>query len=130
MGIVIELPTVRYGGVTRSTEQPHAVERLAAWIRRGAHMRASASLGCEATLEQAPNIVPMRHRTRLDAVAAAVTNHCHKRGYPGRVVSDAIRVGLMRLREGRTTDEAIESAKTRADFAVMFGKPQPPKGAA
>lgn len=57
MGTLLFFPTERYGAVSRNTEQPHPVERLAAWIRKAAHIRASASLGCEVTLEQAPNIV-------------------------------------------------------------------------
>lgn len=116
MGTIVYFPTERFGAVTRATEQPHPIERLAAWIRKSAGIRASATLGCEATIEQAPNLVPMRHRTRSDAMAAAVAAYCHSRGYHGRIVSEAIRVGLMRIKEGKSTATAIESAKTRADF--------------
>lgn len=129
MGTLLFFPTERYGAVSRNTEQPHPVERLAAWIRKAAHIRASASLGCEVTLEQAPNIVPMRRRTKSDVMGAAVVDHCHRRGYHGQVISDAIRVGLMRLKEGRSVATAIQSAKARADFAAQFG-PVDPKGAA
>ncbi len=122
MGILY-FPTDRYGSVTRNTEQPHPVERLASWLRKAAGIRASASLGCDAALELAPNIVPMRHRTRSDAMAAAVVTYCHAKGYAGHVVSDAIRVGLMRLKEGKSAATAIESAKARADFASMFIRP-------
>jgi hypothetical protein len=75
MGTLIFFPTDRYGSVTRNTEQPHAVERLAAWLRKVAHIRASASMGCEETLEQAPNVVPLsRHYTKGEAMATAIAS--------------------------------------------------------
>lgn len=37
MGTLLFFPTERYGAVSRNTEQPHPVERLAAWIRKAAH---------------------------------------------------------------------------------------------
>lgn len=117
MGILY-FPTDRYGSVTRNTEQPHAVERLAAWLRKVAHIRASASLGCEATLEQAPNIIPLsRHYTKDEAMARSVRDYCNMRGYSRTVCKDAIRLGLLRIREGRSVASAIASAKVRADFA-------------
>lgn len=116
MGILLHFPSERFGAVTRDTEQPHALERLANWIRKSAGIRASATLGCEAAMEQAPNLVPMRHRTRSDTMASAVVAYCHMKGYHGRIVAEAIRVGLMRIKEGKSTASAIESAKVRADF--------------
>lgn len=121
MSKLVFFPTERYGAVTRTTEQPHAVERLASWLRKAAHIRASASLGCEVALELAPNIVPIRHRTKSDEMAAVVTDYCHRKGYPGHVVSECIRVGLMRIRDGKSVASAIQSAKARADFAQAFG---------
>jgi len=125
MGTLHFFPTERFAGITRHTEQPHPVERLTAWIRKAAHIRASASLGCEVSLELAPNIVPIRHRTKSDEMAAAVTDYCHRKGYPGHVVSDCIRVGLMRIKEGKSVASAIQSAKARADFAQTFGPKSP-----
>lgn len=117
MGILY-FPTDRYGSVTRNTEQPHAVERLAAWLRKVAHIRASASLGCEATLEQAPNVVPLsRHYTKGEAMARSVRDYCNMRGYSRTICKDAIRVGIMRIRDGKSVATAIASAKVRADFA-------------
>ena len=117
MGLLY-FPTDRYGSVTRDTTQPHAVERLAAWLRKVAHIRASASLGCEATLEQAPNIIPLsRHYTKDEAMARSVRDYCNMRGYSRTVCKDAIRLGLLRIREGRSVASAIASAKVRADFA-------------
>lgn len=121
MGTLVFFPTERYGAVTRATEQPHAVERLVAWLRKAAHIRASASLGCEVALELAPNIVPIRHRTKSDEMAAVVTDYCHRKGYAGHIVSDCIRVGLMRIKEGKSVASSIQSAKARADFSQMFG---------
>lgn len=127
MGTLIFFPRERFGAVTRATEQPHAVERLVSWLRKAAPIRANASLGCEDSLKLAPNIVPMsRRRTKSDEMAAAVADYCHRKGYPGNVVSDCIRVGLMRIKEGKSVASAIQSAKARADFAQTFG----PRGAA
>ncbi|MDQ5880929.1 MAG: hypothetical protein QG616_759 [Pseudomonadota bacterium] len=39
MGSLVFFPTDRFGAVTRNTEQPHPVERLAAWLRKAAHIR-------------------------------------------------------------------------------------------
>lgn len=117
MGILY-FPTDRYGSVTRNTEQPHSVERLAAWLRKVAHIRASASLGCEATLEQAPNIIPLsRHCTKGEAMARSVRDYCNMRGYSRTICKDAIRVGIMRIRDGKSVATAIASAKVSADFA-------------
>ena len=125
MGHIVHFPTERFGALTRNTEQPHPVERMAQWIRKAAHIRASASLGCDVSIELAPNIVPLRTKTKTEAMASAVAGYCHQRGYPGHVVSDAIRVGLMRIKDGKSVASAIQSAKTRADFAVMFGPDAP-----
>lgn len=76
MGSLVFFPTERFGAVTRSTEQPHLVERIAGWIRKSAHIRASASLGCETTLELAPNIVPIRRLRDLTTVEQAVQDYC------------------------------------------------------
>lgn len=73
MGMLVFFPTDRYGSVTRNTEQPHPVERLAAWLRKAAHIRASASLGCEATLEQAPKVVI----ARLEGLRLVTTRRNH-----------------------------------------------------
>lgn len=127
MGTLIMFPTERFGAVTRATEQPHAVERLVSWLRKAAPIRASAAMGCEDALELAPNILPMsRHQSKTETMASAVASYCHQRKYPGRVVSDAIRVGMMRIRDGKSVASAIQSAKARADFAQTFG----PRGAA
>ena len=125
MGVLIHFPTERFAGITRATEQPHPVERMAAWIRKAAHMRASASLGCEVTLEYAPNIVPLRSKTRSEVMANAVATYCHNRNYSGYIVGDAIRVGLMRVKEGKSLASAIQSAKARADFAATLGPKSP-----
>lgn len=121
MGILY-FPTDRYGSVTRNTEQPHPVERLAAWLRKAAHIRASASMGCEETLEQAPNIIPLsRHYTKDEAMARSVRDYCNMRGYSRTICKDAIRVGLLRIREGKSVATAIASAKVRADFSDQYG---------
>jgi hypothetical protein len=118
MGTLIFFPTDRYGSVTRNTEQPHAVERLAAWLRKVAHIRASASMGCEETLEQAPNIIPLsRHYTKDEAMARSIRDYCNMRGYSRTICKDAIRVGIMRIKDGKSVATAIASAKVRADFA-------------
>ena len=120
-GKVTEPGLYRYGSVTRNTEQPHPVERLAAWLRKAAHIRASASMGCEETLEQAPNIIPLsRHYTKGEAMARSVRDYCNMRGYSRTICKDAIRVGIMRIREGKSVATAIASAKVRADFANEY----------
>lgn len=121
MGTLHYFPTERFGAVTRATEQPHAVERLAGWLRKSAHIRASASLGCEAMLELAPNVVPLRSRSKSDVMASAVATYCHERRYQGQIVSDAIRVGIMRIKDGHSVASAISAAKTRADFSAKHG---------
>ena len=65
MGTLTYFPTERYGAVTRATEQPHAVERLVAWLRKAAPIRAKASMGCEETLELAPNMTTPRPRADM-----------------------------------------------------------------
>lgn len=121
MGSLVFFPTDRFGAVTRSTEQPHPVERLAAWLRKAAHIRASATMGCDATIEAAPNIIPLsRHYCREEAMARSVRDYCNMRGYSRAIQKDAIRVGLMRIREGKSVASAIASAKVRADFAHTY----------
>lgn len=127
MGTLVFFPTERFGAVTRATEQPHAVERLASWLRKVAHIRASAALGCDATLELAPNIVPMRRCSRSDVVAAAIVAYCKDRHYSPRIVNDAIRAGVMRIKEGKSSATAIQSGKMRADF--LASGPTPPRAA-
>lgn len=123
MGTLIYFPSERYGAVTRSTEQPHAVERLAGWLRKVAHIRASASLGCEVTIELAPNVVPIRRPSKLDAIADAVRDHCRMKRLPAYVIGDAIRCGFLRARHGASIGAAIQSAKIRAEFVAEFRKP-------
>lgn len=118
MGSLVFFPTDRFGAVTRNTEQPHPVERLAAWLRKAAHIRASATMGCDATIEAAPNIIPLaRHYTKGEAMARSIRDYCAMRGYSRPIQNDAIRVGIMRISEGRSVASAIASAKVRADFA-------------
>jgi len=122
MGYVIHFPSERFGAVTRATEQPHAVERLVAWLRKSAPIRASASLGCEAALESAPNVVPLRLMSRTQAMVSAVTYYCHRKRYQGWIVADAIALCLMRYRHGASPASAIASAEVRADFAHKHGR--------
>lgn len=121
MGSLVFFQTDRFGAVTRNTEQPHPVERLAAWLRKAAHIRASATMGCDATIEAAPNIIPLaRNYTRDEAMARSVRDYCNMRGYSRAIQKDAIRVGLMRISEGKSVASAIASAKVRADFAHTY----------
>ena len=130
MGSLVFFPTDRFGAVTRNTEQPHPVERLAAWLRKAAHIRASATMGCDATIEAAPNIIPLsRNYTKGEAMARSVRDYCNMRGHSRAVRNDAIRVGIMRIREGRSVASAIASAKVRADFAHMYGGGNGPEAA-
>lgn len=103
--------------ITRSTQQPHAVERMAAWLRKASHIRASASLGCDVTLELAPDFVPIRRASKSHMLAQSVADYCRMKRLPSRVRDDAIRVGMMRIKEGKSLGCAIASAKVRADFA-------------
>lgn len=125
MGLVY-FPTERYGAVTRATEQPHAVQRLADWICRAANIKARASLGCEAAIEMAPNFVPIRKTLSPDcppivAVVGVIDDYCKLKGYAEWISEDAARAGLMRLRHGENVRRAIESAERRADFCAQHG---------
>ena len=123
MGTVIMIPTERYGAVTRATEQPHAVERLVSWLRKAAPIRAKASMGCEDALSLAPNVLPLsRKQSKSEAMASAVAEYCHRMRYSGWIVSDAISLGLLRMRHGSSVASAIASAKVRADFAHEHGR--------
>jgi hypothetical protein len=123
MGQIIMLPTERFGAVTRDTIQPHPVERLVSWLRKAAPIRAKASLGCEDALSLAPNVLPLsRKQSRSEAMASAVASYCHRQGYAGWIVADAIALGLLRLKHGSSAASAIASAKVRADFAKQHGR--------
>lgn len=123
MGQIIYLPCERFGAVTRATEQPHPVERLVSWLRKAAPIRAKASMGCEDALSLAPNVVPLsRRQSKSEAMASAVANYCHGRGYAGWIVANAISLGLLRIKCGASPASAIASAKVRADFAHEHGR--------
>lgn len=125
--MVLMIPVERYGAVTRATEQPHAVERLVSWLRRAAPIRAKASLGCDDALSLAPNFVPIRKQTKVQAMARAVSEFCDESGYSARIKRAAIETGLFRMRHGASNGAAITSAKIRAEhLAVTYG----PQGAA
>ena len=131
MGTLTYFPTERYGAVTRATEQPHAVERLVQWLRKAAPIRAKASMGCEETLELAPNMTPIRKAVkpncpRLETLTKVLDDYCEMCGYARWIAQDSIRAGMLRIRHGETMGRAIESAKRRADFCAQHG----PKGVA
>lgn len=131
MGTLIMLPTERYGAVTRSTEQPHALQRLADWICRSANIKARAAFGCEDAIAMAPNFVPIRKTLSPDcppivAVVGVIDDYCKLNGYAQWIAEDAAQAGLMRLRHGENVRRAIESAQRRADFCAQHG----PRGAA
>ena len=129
--MLVFFPAERYGAITRETEQPHPVERLVSWLRKVAPIRASASLGCDAALELAPNMLPMRRRVkpdcpRLDTLVAVMDDYCDGKGYAEWIAEDSIRAGMLRIRHGESMSHAIQSTKARADFCAKHG----PKGVA
>jgi hypothetical protein len=123
MGQIIYIESERFGSVTRDTMQPHPVERLVSWLRKAAPIRAKASLGCEDSLALAPNVLPLsRKQSKSEAMASAVADYCHRMRYSGWIVSDAISLGMLRMRHGSSVASAIASAKARADFASQHGR--------
>jgi hypothetical protein len=68
--------------VTRSTYSPSAQERLARWFQRSANLRAAASLGCETSMERAPNVIPLRPRqTTAETLVEAAATYCRPKRY-------------------------------------------------
>lgn len=112
------------GIVTRSTEQPTAMERMANWFQRSSVLRAAAELGQEHTLDLAPNIVPARMPTRMQVVVTAVCTYCHNKGYSKGIERDAARFAVRRLRRGFSGATAARSATLRADHLADVYGPQ------
>lgn len=130
MGSLVFFPTERYGAVCRATEQPHPVERLAAWIRKAAHIRASASLGCEASLELAPNIVPMCKRPHtLTNVERAVKDYGKLIGLGPDEIGRCMVLAANARRSGDSEATAVQTGK-RLATKLAWGCESDPKGAA
>lgn len=130
MGTLTYFPTERYGAVTRATEQPHVVERLAAWLRKAAHIRASASLGCEVSLELAPNIIPMRKRPHsLTNVERAVKDYCKLVGLGPDETGRCMVFAANARRSGDSEATAVQTGK-RLATKLAWGHEYDPKGAA
>lgn len=109
--------------VTRSTYSPSTQERLALWFQRPANIRAAASLGCETSMQRAPNVIPLRPRqTRVKTITEAAIAWCRPRGYAPWIEREFVAVAMYRLRHGASMASAIASAKVRADFCAAHGR--------
>lgn len=117
--------------VTRSTYSPSTQERLAAWFQRSANIRAAASLGCETSMQRAPNVIPIRPRqTRVETLAECAIAYCRPRGYAPWIEREFVDLAMYRIRHGASMASAIQSAKVRADFCHQHGKgPTSPEAA-
>ncbi len=127
MGTLTYFPTERFGAVTRSTEQPHLVERIAGWIRKSAHIRASASLGCETTLELAPNIVPIRRLRDLTPVEQSVELYCKDIGLTPKEIVRCTTFARNARRSGDSEATAVQAGK-RLAATIAWGLPTYPVG--
>ena len=110
--------------VTRSTEQPSAIERMANWFQRSSTIRAAAEMGQEHTLEVAPNIMPARMPTRMQVVVTAVCTYCHNKGYGKNIERTTARLAVRKLRNGSSGASAVRSATIRADHLADVYGPQ------
>lgn len=127
MGHLVYFPTERYGGVTQCTEQPQLVQRLCSWLRKAAFIRASASLGCEATLELAPNIVPIRREKAAPGIDGVIEDYCASIGLTESESLRCKRLARNALRTGESKSAAVQFGK-RVAGVIRWGCDAPAVG--
>lgn len=100
------------------------------WFQRSANIRAAASLGCETSMQRAPNVIPLRPRqTRVETITEAAATYCRPRRYASWIEREFVDVALFKVKHGASMASAIQSAKVRADFCAQHGKNPGPEAA-